>query len=82
MCEPAQVGEDAALSGMRKARLLADPDVQGLAIAVSIAVATCDGSVVLQGRAATREQRDRAAPLVCGSDGLEGVRHELTLRRR
>lgn len=70
--------EDAALAGKVKARLLADPDVKGL----DIEVRANDGTIVLRGKAETREQKQEAGKLARGTAGVQNVRNKIKVTNR
>ena len=61
---------DAAITGKVKTKLLADPDVKGLAIDVD----TKDGVVTLNGSA------DKAVAIAKGTDGVKSVENKLTVK--
>jgi osmotically-inducible protein OsmY len=60
---------DAALTAAVKARLAADPEVDAFAIDVD----TVDGVVTLSGKVESAAQRDEAAELARGTDGVSEV---------
>lgn len=60
---------DAALTAAVKGRLAADPEVDALAIDVD----TVDGVVTLSGKVDSAAQRDEAAELARGTDGVREV---------
>jgi len=69
----AMSAEDAAVAAKVKAKLLADPEVKGLAIEVEANA----GKVVLKGRADSREQKQEAGKLARGTDGVREVRNKI-----
>lgn len=66
---------DAAISARVKARLLADPEVNGLAIDVD----TVNGVVTLNGRVETLAQRDEAVKLARTTEGVVAVNNLVQL---
>lgn len=61
--------DDATISAKVKAKLLADPEVAGLAIDVD----TVNGVVTLNGRAGSAAQRDEAVKLARNTEGVKSV---------
>ena len=64
---------DAAITGKVKTKLLADPDVKGLAIDVD----TKDGVVSLSGMVPTKAESDRAEQMARDSAGVKSVVNHL-----
>ena len=67
---------DAAITGKVKTKLLADPDVKGLAIDVD----TKDNAVTLNGTADTQAHADKAVTIAKGIDGVKSVSSNLTIK--
>ncbi len=67
---------DAAITGKVKTKLLADPDVKGLAIDVD----TKDGVVTLNGTADKAGNADKAVSIAKGTDGVKSVENKLTIK--
>lgn len=67
---------DAAITGKVKTKLLADPDVKGLAIDVD----TKDGVVTLTGSAEKAGNVDKAVAIAKNTDGVTSVDNKLTVK--
>jgi len=67
---------DAAITGKVKTKLLADPDVKGLAIDVD----TKNGVVTLNGSADKAGNADKAVSIAQGTDGVKSVENKLTVK--
>jgi hyperosmotically inducible protein len=67
---------DAAITGKVKTKLLADPDVKGLAIDVD----TKDGVVTLNGSADKAGNVDKAVTIAKNTDGVKSVDNKLTVK--
>lgn len=64
---------DVALIAKVKAKLLADPEVKGLAIEVDAS----GGKVILKGKVDSREQKQEAGKLARGTEGVRDVRNRI-----
>jgi osmotically-inducible protein OsmY len=67
---------DAAITGKVKTKLLADPDVKGLAIDVD----TKDGVVTLNGSADKAGNAAKAVSIAKDTDGVKSVENKLTVK--
>ena len=67
---------DAAITGMVKSALIADPDVKAL----SIDVDTKDGVVMLNGTADSAAHSEKATTVARGVDGVKSVENHLTVK--
>jgi hyperosmotically inducible protein len=67
---------DAAITGKVKTKLLADPDVKGLAIDVD----TKDGVVTLTGSADKAGNVDKAVSIAKDTDGVKSVDNKLSVK--
>ena len=67
---------DAAITGKVKTKLLADPDVKGLAIDVD----TKNGVVTLKGTADKAANRDRAVAIAKDTSGVKSVDSQLVVK--
>jgi hyperosmotically inducible protein len=73
----AQIAQDAAITASVKAKLIADPDVKALDINVD----TYESRVILHGKVTSANQRTLAERHARETNGVKGVRNELTVRR-
>ncbi len=67
--------DDAGITAKVKAKLLADPEVKGLAIDVD----TKDGRVTLSGTAKTSSEKDEAEKLASHTDGVVSVDNQIVV---
>ncbi|MEO8312409.1 MAG: BON domain-containing protein [Caldimonas sp.] len=76
MDKTADAAGDAMVTGKVKTKLLADPDVKGLAIDVD----TKDGVVTLNGSADKAGNVDKAVSIARDTDGVKSVENKITVK--